>query len=168
MLRFIGRLLCLLLLSACNPFSQGSVGNQFSLVKQTLFFEDNEVTDWAASNIPQCKLCTLTIESKKMVNGSMRFRHVNNARGDLVVLSATNVVYGFALQTGGDVHAISIKKQQEAFKLTYGKHHDKLIMKPNEKKIIKLIEDRYFVWLRKNESNPNAVNLVFWRATPAE
>lgn len=163
MLSIISSLSLLLLLSACDPFTDDS-GNQFSVQKQTLLFENKKLTRWVDKQIPYCERCSFNFYSKKMSSRSMLFRQINNPSGDLVLLVASNIRYGFALQTGAEAYTIVIKTEGERTILSYAQQASALTLVAQQKQIIMLGEKRYFVVLQGSDSEQGTVELAFWRA----
>ncbi len=161
MLRMINTLLCLLLLSACSPSTDDKSKNQFSLKKQKIFFLKRELSSWGDQNVIQCTKCTLSIYNKKSLAGTMLFYQVTKQSGDLVYLLATNIRYGFALQTGGSVYFVYIQKNEEKFMLKVGSEIS-LLLTLNKTQTLTLGDRHYSFSLQDINEEKQSVELVFW------
>lgn len=148
----------LLLLTACNPFIQNETENQFFIKKEKLFFMNHELLTWHNKTLPYCKQCSFNIHTKKMSSGSMLFRQINNKRGDLVFLFATNILQPFALQTGRGSYSIVTKVEQQKVVLSLNSQPP-LMLVINQPQRLAL--EGYFVSLASIRNT--ALELVFWK-----
>jgi len=151
----------MLLLAACGPSSNGDKNNQFNKKNKQLFFEDHKLAYWSDKALPECHSCSFNIYSKKMLPGAMLFKQINNERGDLVFLSATNIRYSFALQTGGRSYSIATKIEDKKIKLTIGDLQP-LIVSVNQKQQIRLGLTNYFIKVQKLNHEKKSVNVIIW------
>ncbi|PKF61253.1 hypothetical protein CW745_11515 [Psychromonas sp. psych-6C06] len=153
------------LLSACNPFSgdgKANSNNQFMMKKNKLYFDGHELTEWKNKAIPHCEQCSFNLYTKKMLPGAMLFRQVNNPRGDLLFLSASNIRYGFALQAGGDSHSVRINKKEGEMMMVVDSTITHALIK-DMPVTIRLGQDSFNVVLKKIDSKKEAIDLVIWR-----
>ncbi|WP_022942206.1 hypothetical protein [Psychromonas hadalis] len=165
MLRVSVVLLFLCSLVACNPFANNETGNQFVLKKNKLFFMGHDLVDWQGKTLPECELCSFNIHTKKMLPGAMLFRQINNERGDLVFLIASNIRYSFALQTGGQSYSIRVKIEDGKLALTTSSTNS-LLLAVNQQKKLTLGGLSYFVLLHKVNLEKESVDVVIWRDNP--
>ena len=149
------------MLMACEPSPDGEAGNQFSQKKKQLFFMDHKLVHWSDKVLPYCQRCSFNLYSKKMLPGSMLFKQVNDERGDLVFLSATNIRYSFALQTGGRSYSIAVKIEGEKIQLTV-ENQQSLLSSVNQKQQIRLGLTNYFIKIQKLNHKKGSVDLIIW------
>lgn len=158
----LGWLVLVLLLSACDPSANQESANKFILKKGKLYFSHHELTLWQNKTIPYCELCSFNLYSKKMLPGAMLFREVNNQRGDLLFLVASNLRYGFSIQTGGGTHSVQIKEQEGSFSIDFdGGELIRLTL--NQKQKISLGGLNYIMLLQKIDVETGALDLIFWQ-----
>ncbi len=161
MFRLSALLFSLLLLIACNPFTDNGGDNQFSVKKRNLYFMGHDLGNWSEKQLPYCKQCSFNIHTKKMLPRAMLFKQVNNARGDLVFLSTTNIRYNFALQTGGRSYSIAVMLKEDKVQLT-AEGQEALILLVNKKQEIRLGLINYFIKVQKINHENEAVDIIIW------
>ena len=165
MFRLITIILFISSITACKPFSSVESENQFTLKNKQLVFMGHKLGYWSEKEIPQCKLCSFNIYTKKIPKGAMLFKEVNNERGDLVFLSAANLRHHFALQTGGHSYSIGIKINNQMLLLSSAFFED-ITLKINEVKLLEMDNENYFVSLQKVNAEKGSVDLIFWFVEP--
>ncbi len=121
----------------------------------------HELTHWSNKTLPQCKQCSFNIYSKKISPSSMLFKQINNERGDLVFLVASNIRYSFALQTGGRSYSIETIIEGNKVKLNIGTQKA-LYLTVNEKQKITLGLTTYFIKLQRVNSDNESIDLIIW------
>lgn len=154
--------LLVFLLVACNPSSHGEGDNQFYQKNKQLFFMDHKLIHWADKALPECQSCTFNLHSKKMLPGSMFFKQINNERGGLVFLSATNIRYSFALQTGGRSYSIAVKLGGKATTVTV-EGQQPFVAFVNQKQKVRLGLINYFIKIQKLNREKESIDLIIWR-----
>jgi hypothetical protein len=161
MLQTVTILISLFLLMACMPASKSEIENQFSQKNKQLLFLDHKLVYWSDNALPQCKHCSLNIYTKKMIPDSMLFKQVNNERGDLVFIAASNVRYSFAFQTGGRSYSVSVKIEGEQVRLNVGAQQA-FYLTANEKEKITLGLTNYLIKLQKINRKKKSVDMIIW------
>lgn len=155
----------LLLLTACNPFAHKEGSNQFTLKKDKLSFMRHELAVWHAKKLPYCTQCSFNIYSKKMFPTPMLFKQINNERGDLVFLAASNIRYSFALQTGGQTYPMMIEKVEGKYILK-APSSSTFTLTLNQVQKLNLGSVSYSFSLQKIHAKQSSVDLVFWLSNP--
>ncbi|MCP5076719.1 MAG: hypothetical protein GY951_01475, partial [Psychromonas sp.] len=139
------------LLVACKPSADSGKQDQFYQKNKQLFFMDHKLVHWLDKRIPECQTCSFNIYSKKMLPGAMLFKQINDERGDLVFLSATNIRYSFALQTGGRSYSIAVDIEGEKVQFAV-EGLQPFIASVNDNQRIRLGFTNYFVKVKKINS----------------
>ena len=121
----------------------------------------NKLVHWSDKTLPECQACSFNLYSKKMLPSSMLFKQVNNERGDLVFLSATNIRYSFALQTGGRSYSISIKIAGQEVRLTVARQQE-IQLSVNQKQKIRVGLTNYFIKVQKVNREKQSVDIIIW------
>ena len=160
-IRYIGLLLATLALTACNPFSKNSAGSQFVSQKKQLVFMGHRLGNWSDKAIPQCTLCALNVYTIKLNRDVMLFKQINDERGDLVFLAATNVSHRFALQTGVYSYPVAMQIKEGGVEVTIGEQEPFLLIL-NQKQKMLLGEINYFIELQLIDIKHGAVDLNIW------
>lgn len=155
----------LILISACKPFSNDEMENQFTQKNKQLLFMGHKLGDWFDTDLPQCKHCSFHIYTKKMPSDTMLFKAIKNERGDLVFLSASNIRHHFALQTGGISYSIGVSLNDKTVLLS-ADFSKNLNLQLNQAQAVQVGAKGYVVSLQKINVDKNSVDLIFWSLAP--
>lgn len=153
--------LLLVTLTACDPFSQKTENNQFSMEKKQLIFMGHRLGHWPNKTIPQCMLCSLSIYTIKMAPDLMLFKQINDERGDLFFLVAKNVSHSFAMKTGVYSYSIVLKIEVGSVTLNVDKQPAFSLVVNQKQKVI-LGGNSYFIELQDIDNKYGAVDINIW------